>query len=222
MERGLMFKPEMIRALLEGRKVSTMRLIAKHNSIEGFNARWPLKPELFFRADHRLDTDCLSRGTNDYLHIFPRFQIGDRIYAKETWCLLAGDDESGDIILYRANKDDADEMGNLKNLGAAVKWHSAMFLPRNLARIWTPPITAILARRPIDLTEAEAVGEGFKDKADYIRGIKEIDGDDCLTKWFWMYRWDNQPEPVCTACPEFVRCGDNPNPVTCQKNKEVK
>lgn len=134
-EIGMLFKPDLIRALLreESPKTQTRRVI---------------DPELVLEDLDSMVSQC-------------RFQVGDRMYAKES--LYLGADN---CWYYTA--DDAPVMVLQSHQGAMLAWthhkegnsHSALFMPKWAARIWRE-IEEIQVQRIGDISEEDAIAEGI-------------------------------------------------------------
>ena len=132
-ERPIPFNSEMVRAILDGRKTMTRRLI-KPQSVSGI----VFKDELVEKCRYG--------------------QPGDRLWVRETWGIYSGG-EDGDLIpgtipssslVYRAT----DDMGDLKG------WKPSLFMPRWASRI-TLEIVDVRVERLQDIRESQARKEGF-------------------------------------------------------------
>jgi len=131
-EKGMTFTGESIRAMLEGRKTVTRRLAG----LEKINDMPDLWRDPFFCED-TVYWNFWQRYTGDVLSAKPCYQVGDLVYARETWA-LGGLHQP----LYRAT--DENEM-----LVKHGKWKSAMFMFKKYARIWRK----IVGARPERLQE---------------------------------------------------------------------
>jgi hypothetical protein len=135
MDHGLLFKGPMARALLEGRKTQTRRVVTWHNSsLDGRRvghrgARRELWDSLDWsrakaRAGSFVVPSLLEPGDETWRRVHPIYRPGDLIWVKETWGLLwpdgcedglIYDDEHPDgrpitadecDVVYRADTDD--------------------------------------------------------------------------------------------------------------------
>lgn len=159
-ETGMLFKAEMVRAILEGRKTQTRRLVFKFAEL---NDHYALQMLAGGRA--RFELVKKSRKLPLLLPIIGvncRYgQPGDRPYVKETW----GPCDGG--FCYRAS-----EHPNAKPDGG--KWHPSIFMPKYASRI-TLEITDVRVERLMDISEEDARAEGvnienFQSRTDGIRG----------------------------------------------------
>lgn len=157
-ETGLMFKAPLVRAILDGRKTQTRRVV-KADWIQSERAPLQTNPGRFHfwcSGEH----DC------------PFGKPGDRIYVRENfyqdgqWCLRTGcepDDPNGRFwsgssrILFAA-----DCGGNLPPpMDSMSTWRSrpSIHMPRWAARIWLE-ITGVRVERLQDISNEDALAEG--------------------------------------------------------------
>ena len=155
-EKPILFNGDMVRAILEGRKTETRRIIKPiHRKACGFN--------VVFNHDDSfhgiLDYDEDETSYDNYS--WPYGQVGDRLWVRETWNVLAG--YSGGsmqpylkipsmktchtILVYKSDND------------YKTKWRPSIFMPRWASRI-TLEITEIKVERVQDITEEGAKAEG--------------------------------------------------------------
>jgi hypothetical protein len=110
----------------------------------------------------------------------PYGQVGDRLWVRETFCVLAGD-EGLDYTVYKAEPEHEKYMADLIKDGHKVKWHPSIFMPRWASRI-TLEITGIRVQRIQEISEADAITEG---------ALLEI------TKYGLTMEYQNHIEPFC-------------------------
>lgn len=150
-ERPILFSGPMVRAILDGRKTMTRRVVKHQDSIEadedgGFiHAHDPKCPSF---CDYACEMAC------------PYGQPGDRLWVRETWAPCIGGAEGPDNpTLYRAdNLDGYDKL----------TWRPSIFMPRWASRI-TLEITDVRVERLTEITEDDAIAEGAPciDNPDY-------------------------------------------------------
>ena len=140
-EKPILFKAEMVKAFLEGRKTMTRRVIKP--------------PAPWVATDEGIDIEVAVGN------IKCPYQVGQRLWVRETWkphCKLTVDrgwieykaDGACQIVTY--SPDDAYKPNLL--------WKSPIFMPRWASRI-TLEITNIRVERVQDITEEDAQAEGF-------------------------------------------------------------
>lgn len=135
-ELPILFNTKMVRAILDGRKTVTRRVINR---------------DITNRCD--VDTDgtllCFEDEYGD--HISPeklsRYQVGDILYVRETWAK----DSFGHYV-YKT-----DYEGTL--LSPDWKWKPSIHMPKEAARIWLK-VTDVRVERLQDITEEQAYMEG--------------------------------------------------------------
>jgi hypothetical protein len=134
-DKPILFSAAMIRALLDGRKTQTRRV---------------LKPEPYeFRGEwwitDRVSGDCqLDDWVNDRIGIGPRFAIGDRLWVREAHAF------DGPMVRYCAT-DDVHELR---------KKRPSIHMPRWASRL-TLTVTDVRVQRVQEISEADAVAEGI-------------------------------------------------------------
>lgn len=143
--KPILFNTEMVKAILEGRKTVTRRVI---------------KRDLLNCCD--FDTDgticgCCDKDGDWYkIEDFAPYQIGDILYVRETWKKIPGASSKGGF----AYKYKASEEGNYWNRVKGFKWKPSIHMPKEAARIWLK-VTDVRVERLQDITEEQARAEGF-------------------------------------------------------------
>ena len=160
---GIMFKDEMIRAYIKGRKTQTRRT----RGLDEVNQN-PDDWELFSVFEITSAYAIFQNKNNKKQKVTIRAPYGstnDTLWFKE--CYRAWEDpKSGeDFLLYRADNGkfqpfaSDDKSWNLI-CGKFDKWNSSMFMPQWASRFWNVPIVSVRVERLHDITEADAKAEG--------------------------------------------------------------
>lgn len=139
-EKPILFSGEMVRAILDGRKTQTRRVILGKKSREPIELR--IKPE-------QITPFC------------PYGRAGDRLWVRETWCY---NDMGTDWAKIDYRADDGCKVFGLpagwkiqgKNTWA---WQPSIFMPRWASRI-ALEVTAVRVERVQDISQADARAEG--------------------------------------------------------------
>lgn len=149
-ERPILFSTEMVRAILDGRKTQTRRIV-----------KWPVKCKLhagrrriIAERDAPKINECYmsSRGHPDESPQCPYGNQGDILWVKETWAEVDTDECPGcPSIAYRASHPDY----------CVSPWQSPLFMPRHASRI-TLKIIGIHVERVRDISGPDAFAEGVK------------------------------------------------------------
>lgn len=164
---------EMVRAILDGRKTCTRRLVKpqpdeKHTFPLGFVTDSTEKKEV----------GCFGFGINEYggsiQYAKSRYQPGDILYVRETWCGLpvneAGHMRGHTIYYYKAD-------GELRPKGWRGTWHPPRYMPKEAARIWLK-VTDVRMERLQDIDEDGVWDEGFRFKPPCLTRVS-ADGHTC-------------------------------------------
>lgn len=168
----ILFNTEMVKAILDGRKTCTRRLV---KFLHGKNPQW---------TGYIKDGLILYNGKNEPCIRKAPYQLGDVLYVRETWgwcsCWDCGMDavpggckhekdrlynnskKGYGCYLYRASCED-------NEYPAADTWHPSILMPKKAARIWLQ-VTEVRVERLQDITEAGAAKEGCIDDIEYVKG----------------------------------------------------
>lgn len=143
--KPILFNTEMVRAILDGRKTCTRRLV---KFLPGENPQW---------TGYIRDGLMLYNGKNEPCIRKAPYQPGDVLYIRETWCGLpvneAGHMRGHTIYYYKAD-------GELRPEGWRGTWHPSIHMPKEAARIWLK-VTDVRVERLQDITEDQTEEEGF-------------------------------------------------------------
>ncbi|HGD8211897.1 TPA: hypothetical protein ACI7E0_003503 [Escherichia coli] len=178
-ERGMIFNDEMVRAILEGRKTQTRRIMKNQPAEVGPEA--PVMVREIGAGFQWYGADGVSSVFNCPFGI-----VGDRIWVRETWAILGNEDgcsvdwndnlcrgdEKNAARIYRASceqkpgdyglwsiPDDADWKPHTVNEKFDGGWRPSIHMPRWASRILLE-ITDVRVERLRDMSEADAKAEG--------------------------------------------------------------
>lgn len=147
-EGPILFSGAMVRAILDGRKTMTRRVVGRvHPAVYGISHRG----DGWFGFDAK-DEAIISQYSGTFpLHTIhcPYGMPGDRLWVRETW--FPNGNIPNCLILHRA-----DAMPGYDK----IKWRPSIFMPRFLSRI-TLQVTAIRVERLQDISDEDAVAEGM-------------------------------------------------------------
>lgn len=161
-EKPIIFSGESVRAILDGKKTQTRRVIN------------PQPPQIFDKIPATFkcmigDFALWENGFADWQNKVPR-QPGDKLWVRETWA------RRGDKYYYRADSNCEEIRSRAdcecpKNqpvtavcelceaVDGYVKWHSPLFMPREAARIFLR-VTNVRVERVQDISDSDAKAEG--------------------------------------------------------------
>lgn len=175
-ERPILFSAPMVRAILEGRKTQTRRVVKpqpEFRDVQGMFGSWTFKGGLLY-----------PNAKSDVLALCPYGQHGDRLWVRETFfrvphpadCGLARESiphswdaacaEAGRII-YRADRGSDIAIDGMQ-------WKPSIHMPRRASRI-TLEVTSVRVERLHAISEADAVDEGIQRGLDgYWNGAPHV------------------------------------------------
>lgn len=133
MEKPILFSTPMIRAILDGRKSQTRRIVKP-------------QPESVDHVNHKIipyngSAEFLMKNT-----ICPYGKIGDVLWVRETFHLVPPN-----MVFYKADPENK----------ATGKWKPSIFMPKEACRIRLE-ITNISVERVQDISKDDAIAEGIE------------------------------------------------------------
>lgn len=168
--KPILFNTEMVRAILDGRKVVTRRLV---KFLPGENPQW---------TGYIKDGPMLYNGKNEPCVRKAPYQPGDILYVRETWSEWTGG------YLYKAWEGPFPQPGE----SAVMKWHPSIHMPKEVARIWLK-VKNVRMERLQEITEEQARNEGVGSPFDYadnddfweLTGRNELPADVAAFSALW-------------------------------------
>lgn len=192
----ILFSTEMVRAILDGRKQCTRRLIKpqpnqKHTYPLGF----------VNDSTVRKDIGSFGFGTSELggsiQYVKPPYQPGDILYVRETWKKAP----NGYYYYEDWQKNDIADI---------TKWKPSIHMPKEAARIWIK-VTDVRVERLQDITPQEAWKEGAR--CSCMSPVPDCSGNKTAFIDIWdstikksdldSYGWDASP---WVWVIEFERC----------------
>lgn len=177
--KPILFNTEMVRAILDGRKSCTRRLVKPQPDEKHI---YPLG--IVTDSTEKKDVGCFGFGVNEYgssiQYARLPYQPGDILYVRETWT-----EECGKYY-YRADYD-SDYLDPCETLSGGypascrnhpgcdgcmatstrIHWHPSIHMPKEAARIWLK-VTDVRVERLQEITEDGAKAEGAIDNRGFI------------------------------------------------------
>lgn len=140
-DRPILFSGPMVRALLDGRKTQTRRILK------------PLPNRTIF-------FDAKKAGANQ--HQSPRFATGDRLWVRETWQALSfGDYQPTKSSQSEVRFAATDQCADLDAEARGYPWRPSIFMPRWASRL-TLTVTDVRVERLQDCSDDDALAEGVE------------------------------------------------------------
>lgn len=185
-ERPILFSGPMVRAILDGRKTVTRRIVGldtlKPSETPGYD--WTFRgqaPVRTIAGQRRHAGGCWQDlKAAKLMALCPHGAPGDRLWVRETWASPHTFDSAapreiprGATVHYAATAD----LGGPAGLGGLLG-RPSIFMPRWASRI-TLDVTAVHVERLQAITEADAIAEGC-----------EVDGDHAHARDNFVALWD--------------------------------
>lgn len=167
--KPILFHTEMVRAILEGRKSCTRRLVkpqpdGKHTFPLGFVTDSTEKKEV----------GCFGFGIDEcggsIKYVKPPYQPGDILYVRETFIQAAAH-----IFWYKADDNSW--------ISEGLRWKPSIHMPKEAARIWLK-VTDVRVERLQEITAESALAEGT-DKYIHLNG--KFDENAILTSFMGIW-----------------------------------
>ncbi len=160
-EKPILFSGPMVRAILDGRKTQTRRVV-KHDPFFGkpdrgnaFVDGGPQSPYLHNPQDGG------EYGDETVQRVYPAYQVGDTLWVRETWAEF----DKPPKVEYRADCDHYEYgLATIRRDDLAVprvidRWRPSIFMPRWASRI-ALEVTDVRCQRLQEISEEDAVAEG--------------------------------------------------------------
>ncbi len=183
-ERPILFSGPMVRAILEGRKTQTRRIVKQCHMV----------------MDHGEDAagQCINAGYIPCFPLCPYGHRGDRLWVRETWTCVHGVPSAGgvphpdDFVRYRADEGPGEQV-----ITDVRCWHPSIHMPRVYSRILLE-IVAVRVERLNEISGTDCIAEGIieADAPQYVFGLHEayrdlwesINGAGSWTEnpWVWV------------------------------------
>ena len=181
--KPILMNTEMVRAILDGRKICTRRLV---RFLPGENPQW---------TGYIRDGLMLYNGRNEPCIMKAPYQPGDLLYVRETWGISNMDDESKmAYIVYRASEEQENEGCREVHLPdekfekmyesmaeSEPEWRPSIHMPKEAARIWLK-VTGVRVERLHKITAEDIRNEGLSSMAVHA-GDMEIALKEWETLW---------------------------------------
>lgn len=178
MEKPILFNTDMVKAILEGRKTSTRRIVKPQ-------PKQPIPLGFVIDSTEKKNVGCFGWGKckqgGEIDYAKPPYEIGDMLYVRETWQEWTGG------YAYKAGGDYPQSFID--------KWKPSIHMPKEAARIFLK-IISIRIERLQDITEKESKSEGaskaFYDNYSYrVSHDNEFDNyrDGFIEIWNNCYKW---------------------------------
>jgi hypothetical protein len=175
-ERPILMSSPMVRAILDGRKTQTRRIVKPQPKrgwhVEPFNCLHNGPSVLYARPS------CLAGEFTTAVRC-PYGAPGDRLWVRETFGRTNPGGEDG-VYYYRADGRNPDSLGG-KPFDFDLAWTPSIHMPRAASRI-TLEVTGVRVERLQEISDADAIAEGAPGYDE------EVDAPPPDTDHEWSYR----------------------------------
>lgn len=203
--KPILFNTEMVRAILDGRKTVTRRVVKLkygNTHLEMFTNKYGTR--LIEKQNDEPGETTIKNpdGTTTKkllaaIEKVPPYRPGDILYVWETWNKLPANEGAGipDTYWYKADEPEDADTGVLRE-----RWRPSIHMPREAARIFLQE-TDISVHRVQDITDADAKKEGCEDRNDF-HGIwnacyakpRAVRGEGGVITHYESYPWEDIKE----------------------------
>lgn len=163
------FTAPMVRAILEGRKTQTRRIVKVQPPGEGYTLSTLIDttgPRRNIGKHHWLKNDGFKVIDGSQPYFSAPYAVGDRLWVKESFRTIHDEDNLWDCIEYADGQKIKPNVPNDVGFKFSfdcdydnVRWRSSRFMPRWASRI-TLEVTGVRVERLQDISEDDAVAEG--------------------------------------------------------------
>lgn len=155
-ERPIIFSAPMVRAILDGRKTQTRRVVKPWPSMQEIVGTYGGKILAFKK---RLGDGywIWPNAKEIIINECPYGQRGDRLWVRENFAFVGGGDPG--LLLCQADWQETAKLHKCDNADKPPRWKPSIHMPRRASRI-TLEITGIRVERLQDISEEDARAEG--------------------------------------------------------------
>lgn len=185
-ERPILFNATMVRAILEGRKTQTRRIVKVQPPAEGYTLSTLIDttgPRRDIGKHQWLKNDDFKVIDGSQPYFSEPYAVGDRLWVKESFRTIHDEDNLWDCIEYadgqKIKPNVPDDVGFKFSFDCDydnVRWRSSRFMPRWASRI-TLEVTGVRVER-----------------------LQDISGEDCWAEGIECAGWDSEKYGSVTHC----------------------
>lgn len=182
--KPILFNTDMVRAILANRKTVTRRVVKSADQQWRFDGLEVGPAMLKIRKngeEYPVDMSGLwatfeSDGYPEYPMVKASYQPGDILYVRETFCHIFG------RYVYRADYGEVSE-------DTKALWKPSIHMPKKAARLFLR-VTAVRVERLQDMTDEDAVAEGFASRTDFIAAFLKMYPECTEESWVWVIEFE--------------------------------
>lgn len=193
-ERPILFNGDMVRAILEGRKTQTRRIIKVQPESDIFGLRYITESSNPKNEGKYFWSINYATGIKEKSDLFscPGGKVGDRLWVREAFAIVPRTAYAmSDGVQQTINPDDPYNTA-IYRAGwerSAPRWIPSIHMPRWACRIQLE-ITDIRIQRLLDIPHDDAIAEGFtgeKPTCEFISTWRDIYGEADIDQNVWVW-----------------------------------
>lgn len=203
--KPILFDTDMVRAILDGRKTVTRRLVKPQQVIGLGCDKCPNNmPQEYIKQKEMLFKPWCDMSDNELISAIykPPYEPGDILYVRETWTLKEFYDGEA-LIKFRAGGNigidyecEGDTYNKLVKY-AHDKWVPSLFMPKEAARIFLK-VTDVRVERLQDMDKMDALKEGIDNRlcinlSHALTKFKKLWNSTIKKSDIDLYGWDVNP-----------------------------
>lgn len=188
--KPILFNTEMVRAILDGRKTCTRRVIKPQpqsrlcytyaGSHKGCIGKWTYPnrgAHEFWGEEYKLPENIKDEELSKQWN--PPYHTDDILYARETW------KKAPNGYFYY-------EDWQRNDIADVTKWKPSIYMPKDAARIWLK-VTDVRVERLQDMTDDDAEAEGCFDYTSTALGFFDVWDSTIKKSDLDRYGWNDNP-----------------------------
>lgn len=209
--KPILFNTEMVRAILDGRKTVTRRVIKPQPisnlcyTFAGGNCRtWgypsPSAHKIWgdeYKLPEEITKEELKKRWN------PPYHTDDVLYVRETWSDHYVPDEEGKPKLEYCYKADGIDIKAECLPGEDNRWYPSIHMPKEAARIFLK-VTDVRVERLQEITDEQAEKEGLNDYTSTALGFCYLWDSTIKKSDLDTYGWDANPFVWCISFERII------------------
>lgn len=157
-EHPILFNAEMVKAILDGRKTQTRRLMKPQPKLlKMLTAKKRLKVPRWCWDIPKGNGRVLVWDENaqpQFIELEAPYKVGDKLWVRETWAW-----PGEEVVIYRTPEYQKYVDMVKEDLGMTIKWTPSIHMPRWASRL-TLEVTAVRCERIAEISEDDARAEG--------------------------------------------------------------
>jgi len=172
--KPILFNTEMVKAILDGRKTVTRRVVKLPKWVKEEDKELNT---FYFSTNDRGDSGVIDmQGLINYLHLNP-YKVGDILYVRETYQPMVS--ENNETVGYHYNADglviwiDGKNGMTANHIQEPLNWKPSIHMPKEAARLFLK-VTNVRVERLQEIRPSEIIMEGVCEAYEPYENIKSM------------------------------------------------